>query len=205
MTSVCICIPSGDHVLAQCAYQVPMLMSMAHREGVKLGLLNARSYSPAENLRLMNGIAVEQGFDYVLNFDSDMIVPNDAVLRLLAHDKAFVGAVYRNRSGKHQVFGEALHSSGDHHVDGPAFEAPFEGLHRARWLPGGCVLIRRDVLEAVPQRFDRFEGGIRRWGHDVGYCFDAQDAGFEVWADLDLSRDILHCGITGLGLEGMVQ
>jgi len=47
--------------------------------------------------------AIHNGFDYVFHFDSDVIPPRDAVMRLLAHRKSIISGIYHRRSPPHGI------------------------------------------------------------------------------------------------------
>jgi hypothetical protein len=187
MTAVAICIPSADHVLAECAYAIPSILGAASRAGIKTAVLNSRGASPAHNLNQMFAQAMKAGFDYVLSLDADMLVPHDVIPRLLAHDKPIVGTIARRRGGDFAIIGADM--------DGKPFAPPFAGLVEALHLGGGCMLIRRDVIEAVPCRRDYFDETGLRATHDVVFCHDARAAGFPIFADMDVSREVYHCGV----------
>lgn len=67
-----------------------------------------------------------------------------------------------------------------------------DGSHRAPIVQidrigTGCVLIRRDVLEAIKQpcfEFLKRADGSTRQGEDYNFCDKVRAAGFTIWADL---------------------
>jgi hypothetical protein len=65
-------------------------------------------------------------------------------------------------------------------------------------LPHGCVLVKRHVYERIPQPhyIQEFIPSLNlEIGEDIYFCQQAQKAGFEVWCDQELSREVAHIGI----------
>lgn len=192
MSGVLIAIPSGDWIPAEAAYRLPAIVATARAEGHQIALLNLRSYSPAANISSMFKLGLANpAINFFLTLDADMLVPFDVVPRLIAHDVDVVGVVYRARQSPHQRWG---HPIGDLPED-------VTGLHEFRWVGGGCVMIKRAVVEAIPGRHDiTDEIGDITTSHDVNFCQEARAAGFKVYADMDLSRDTQHTAFLPLPL-----
>ena len=166
---------------------------------------------------------------HVFQIDSDIVVPPDALVRLLKHDKDIVGCPYPMRKWPHALVGL------------PKDTTKFEGLEPCHFLPGGCMLVRTDVYRKLkkPWYFESYEyaGGVRAQleqiitdatngafgfgfpadvlraaletipdvytarqkltrtaGEDTNFCWKAQRAGFTVFGDLDLMRELQHIG-----------
>jgi hypothetical protein len=115
--------------------------------------------------------------DWTVWFDDDMIFPGDTIAKLLSHGKEIVGASYLRRTEPHDLLGLPEGSS----VQG------FTGISPFKRLPAGCLLVKRDVFDKVG-----------RWtlteelGEDVFFCERAREAGYTVWCDLDLTREVKH-------------
>ena len=62
-------------------------------------------------------------------------------------------------------------------------------------IPTGCLLIRMRVFDKIPKPWfsTRIEGE-KIQGEDYYFCDRAREAGFEIWCDGDLSREIGHIG-----------
>lgn len=123
--------------------------------------------------------------DYMLMCDDDMVLPfGDAACyrsftgwsdypepfasfntidRLLSHDVAVVGALYRGRYEKaNYVYGEGSKPEEKARCD----RGPVDEIRETRWVGTGCLMIRRDALEAVEKKFPLLaRGQDGRGGH----------------------------------------
>ncbi len=97
--------------------------------------------------------ALEGGFQHVFMLDSDVVPPNDAILRLLRHNLPLVSGVYHRRSPPHGL---------PVMIKGPTWvsQYPANTLMEVDLVGSGCLLIRRDVLESLPP-IDPHRG--KRW------------------------------------------
>lgn len=165
--------------------------------GIELGWKPRQSSVPSQNQNKVFWEALEEGADYVMLIDSDMMFPPDALIRLLNHGLSFVAGVYRFRG---PPFGIAA--------------APLDGTRLAKTgivsmahVASGFILVRRDVLNAVGYPWMEEVYGnspAELVGHDVQFCRKVREAGFDVYADMDLSARIYHLGVLPIGLEGVV-
>jgi len=140
--------------------------------------------------------------------DSDVIAPPGAVERLLSSGGAIVSGLYFQKVRPH--FPEAYRRDGD--VYKTIGEALRRELERLPFMAGplllgesrlmkvdatgaGCLLIRRDVLEALsPKPFGPSETTL---GEDIWFCKQAQGAGFDI--TLDGSVLCSHLAILPIG------
>jgi hypothetical protein len=142
-------------------------------------------------------VRVALGFDpactHILWIDSDMTFPQDALQRLLAHDKDIVGAFYNKRKPPYITVGHLL----------KPVDISKGGLHQADLMPHGLCLVKREVYERLPAPWyvegydpslaneDDPDGTV---GEDAGFSRAALAAGIEMWCDADLTFDTGHIG-----------
>jgi hypothetical protein len=65
-------------------------------------------------------------------------------------------------------------------------------------LPHGCVLVKREVYEKVPQPhyLQEYVPHLNlEIGEDIFFCQQAAKAGYEIWCDQELSKEVSHIGI----------
>jgi hypothetical protein len=181
---VAICFPSPDMVHADFALS---LAGMCHSCGpLEVNIINNKSsiVATARN----NGVqmAQEWGAEYLFFVDSDMVFSRATLLRLLLHKKDIVGATYTKRVPPYPLLGVAL--------EGGAIQ---EDLVEMSHMPTGCLLIRMAVFEPLSKPYFRFENdevGGDIVSEDYVFCNRARAAGFQVWCDTVLSREIGHIG-----------
>jgi hypothetical protein len=181
---VAIAVPSGDMVHADFALAYAQLCMAS--AGLKLQLITVKSSIVAEARN--NGVkyAKDFGADFLLFLDSDMLFPPTALLRLLLHKKDIVGATYTKRVAPFQILGTSL--AGQPTASGDLLE-----MQR---IPSGCLLVKMHVFDKLSKPYFRFEtdtdGAIV--GEDYVFCDRARAAGFRIWCDAVMSREIGHIG-----------
>lgn len=98
-------------------------------------------YDHGRNQMCMN--AIEWGATHIFMLDSDVIPPRDTINRLLQHNLPVVSGMYCRRSPPHGL--PVMMKNGRWHTEfqpGSLVEVDVVGA--------GCLLIRRDVLQALP-------------------------------------------------------
>ena len=192
---VAICVPSGDLVHAD--FTMALAGMLRSTPGtIKLAYVTGRSSIVAHARNMCVKSALELGAKHILFLDSDITFPNNTLNRLLHWGKDIVGAVYRRRSEPFEVMGVPLvHET--RYAEG--------SLPEMAIIPTGCMLIRREVFEALPKPYFRFEtdeANDRIVGEDVLFCNMARQRGFHVYADVSLSMAVGHIGQTTHRIEG---
>jgi hypothetical protein len=182
---VSIAVPSGDMVHADFAMAYAQLCLAS--AGIPLQLTTVKSSIVAQARN--NGVELARSFgaDFIFFLDSDMLFPPTALCRLLLHGKDIVGATYTKRVPPFGVLGTQL-------AEQPAVLSG-ELLEMQR-IPAGCLLIKMSVFDKISKPYFRFEidasGEIV--GEDYVFCDRAREAGFQIWCDAVMSREIGHIG-----------
>ena len=182
---VAIAVPSGDMVHADFAMAYAQLCMAS--AGLPLQLITVKSSIVAQARN--NGVEIARGFgaDYIFFLDSDMLFPSTALFRLLLHRKDIVGATYTKRVAPFEILGTKL-------AEQPAVLSG--DLLEMQRIPTGCLLIKMDVFEKLSKPYFRFDvdaqGSIV--GEDYVFCDRAREAGFRIWCDAVMSREIGHIG-----------
>lgn len=191
---VAIAIPSGDMVHAEFAMR---LANMCLNPGASCFIVNARSSLVMVGRNQCVQAAQLAGATHLLFLDSDIAFPTDVLGRLLAHDKDIVGGLYVQRVPPHRPVGMTL--------EGKVENVP-EGLHRMASMPAGCLLIKMPVFLALPQPwFNTKNVGEKIMGEDVYFSENARQAGYDIWCDGTLSRELKHIGSCLYGMTDGAQ
>ena len=137
---------------------------------------------------------LDEGRDWLLMVDHDMVLPPDTLHRLLAHGRPIVGTLAFKRYPPHQpcVY-DRLDLEGDrldiHYMrDWP------QGLIEVAGVGTACILIRREALERIPRPWFFPAPGI---GEDLTFCLRARKAGVPIHVDTTLN--IRHLTTTSVG------
>lgn len=184
---IAVCIPSQDTVSAGFAYDLARLF------GSNSGLLifHVRgSIIPQQRATLVNA-ALDAGATHCLFLDSDMRFPPDALRRLLQHNEPIVGANYPTRrapilpTAERKDLGSLF--SGDED----------EGLIEVTHCGLGVMLIDTNVFRSIGEPY--FALGFSPLGRgyvgeDVFFCQKARKAGYKIWIDQGLSKEVKHIG-----------
>jgi hypothetical protein len=128
--------------------------------------------------------------DWILFIDSDARFPMNVVPRLLAHKKEIVGCNALKRDGSNNL---AIQKD----VFGKRMSFKVGGLRQVKYIGMHVTLIHMSVFEklTLPYFAANYEVGTREWrGEDYWFCWHARQAGYQVWCDMDLSREIGHLG-----------
>jgi len=146
--------------------------------------------------------AVESGFKWVFFLDSDVIVPADAIQRLLAHNKPIVSGFYSRRHNPiHPLLLRRAPNNGEFAV---VTGYPPGSLVDVDLVPSGCLLISTNVFRRVPRPWFFYTDGrvIDIGGQSIllpngvseDYYFSLRAASFGFRACVDTA---LKCGHKG--------
>ena len=102
-----------------------------------------RPYDDARNYACQ--VALDNDYEYVFMFDSDVVAPNDTILRLMVHNKPIISGVYYRRSPPSSV--PVMIKHGQWVTDYPP-----NALIEVDWCGAGCLLIHRSLLECYRGR-----------------------------------------------------
>jgi hypothetical protein len=198
--SVAVLVPSMTWMHAETAVNLARACAYMAAAGIPGELFGVQCSSICEARNRLLDDCLPYEPSHVLWLDSDMVFPREIVAALLAHDKDIVGCMYSTRVKPYRMVGQLLDDSRVHE----------KGLQRARYLPGGCVLVKSDVYRKIPAPWfeDMYNlpgaSEKNKYGfisEDVIISDKVLDAGYEIWADLDLSEEIGHIGHSTLKLN----
>ena len=194
--SIMIAVPAMEMVNAEFAQHLAMSAANMVANGIKINCaFNIGSVITIARRNLVD-IFLKSDFDYIWWVDSDMKFPIDAPMRLLARNKDIVGANYRRRRFPNPNFTGMRGKAGTFTEFQTTDQSP--PMELIDVLPHGMVLCKRAVYEKIPQPhyLQEFIPSLNlEIGEDIFFCQQAQKAGYEIWCDQELSREIAHIGI----------
>jgi hypothetical protein len=185
--------PTRDTVPAAFAVDVAQLYAKTRERGpwatVTLGFV-ASTYIHVGREWFLEA-SIKQGATHVLWLDTDMSVPPETAIRLAWHEQPIVACNYvvRQPSGLFTAArdGERI-----------ATTAASTGLEAVDYVGMGAMLMRTDVVQGLGRPW--FRHGLNELGGDVGedvmFCRGLGAAGYTIWIDHDLSKEIGHIGQT---------
>ena len=133
--------------------------------------------------------AVDNGYDYVLYADSDMVFDADDLNRLLAHNVGICSGLYVSRRGENKNIAytkiikrrrfpyrpPSLVTDGEKSGFGPVAACGF-----------GFCLIKTSVLAAMFKHYKSLFEPARGLGEDIAFCDRARRIGFKTFIDRDV-------------------
>lgn len=172
-----VALPHGSLVVNNDVYSSSI--SVARNRLAEVFLRNAETY----------------GLEHMLWIDSDMVPPPDAALRLLRRAREtggdMVTALYFSRQ---MPFAPLCWDLDRRRVDPDAGRTdPFE----VAACGFGCVLLRRRVLDLVPQPW--FDMNVPGWSEDLQFCEAARGAGARIF--IDPTFEVGHLSVVSIGRD----
>ena len=204
MRKILIAVPCMDTVPAPFAHSLATLTSFGIEDTQLQIRFNIGSLVYTSRNQLAK-VAIEEGFDYVMWFDSDMVFNPDAMRILLKHleedNMDMVTGIYFRRTPpftptvfKTMDVNEAAQESIWTEFDVIPNE-PFE----VEACGFGCVLMKTEILVAVFNKFGNMFSPIGNTGEDIALCWRARQCGYKIFADPSVSLG--HVGHTVITKE----
>lgn len=195
-TSIMIAVPSMEMVNAEFAQHIAMAAATLVAHGFKINCaFNIGSVVTIARRNLVD-IFLQSDFDYIWWVDSDMLFPIDTPIRLLQRNKDIVGVNYRRRRFPNANFTGMNGTPGQYTEVETTDNSP--AMELIDVLPHGCVLVKREVYEKTPQPHylqEFIPDQNLELGEDVFFCRAVQAAGYQIWCDHELSREVAHIGV----------
>lgn len=180
-----IAIPCMDQV------PVPFCHSLAQLEKIGECSLMMKSGALVYMSRDQMAVtAIQNEFDYVMWFDSDMQFPPDTLKRLMKtmtenNYDILSGLYFRRVPPYSPVLFDKLEITGDTAVFTEFKEIPKE-IFEVGACGFGCVLMKTDVFFDVQSRFGAMFAHIGGNGEDTSFCWRARQCGYKVMCDPSL-------------------
>lgn len=196
---VAICVPVRDYVTAAFSFSLAMLLKKCGETDRKTTLHMVMGSEVASQRQQLATEALATDCTHVLWLDSDMRFPNITLEALLSHDKDIVACNYSTRVEPHMPV--AFISNQDM---GKRLGVDV-GLNKVAAVGMGCMLVKRNVFESMSLPYFGVEWNqdyTSLIGEDLYFANKADNAGYDIWIDSDLSNRIAHIGTRAYTLEG---
>ena len=196
MNYIAVCTPARDMVHTMYSYDlVNMVAYHTINTNDAVSLKISQGTLIANQRAELSLDAMAEGCTHILFIDSDMRFPQDMIERLLKHDLDIVATNCARRRMPTGPTAQLYKENGERELVWTMPEST--GLQEVGSVGMGVMLIKREVFEALaepwfetPWRVDK-RGYI---GEDVFFCQKAAAAGFKIWIDHDVSKEIGHIG-----------
>ena len=126
--------------------------------------------------------AINEGYDYVLWLDADMIFRPSVFEELMDCGKDFITGIAHSRRPPYMSCVFKNLDDLNHMQRFDYDEYPVEPFEIAG-CGFACVLIKTEVLKAVNDYFKTCFLPEAEWGEDLTFCRRARKLGYQIWAD----------------------
>ena len=196
--SVAILIPALDHVHTEFAVSLAqMILHTAGNGAELLSHLSIQTYGCSiipHARHVLAQHAVESGVTHTLWIDSDMQFPQDMLLRFARHDEKLIGINAMMRRPPYLNCAQAQPGM-------PLLiTEESRGLEKVHRTGFGVMWVATEVFRSISMPwFDLvYQPQLHQFrGEDYVFCEKARAAGYEVYVDLDISREVKHLGSYG--------
>lgn len=191
---VCIAVPTRDMMYSHFAYCLQDMIQYNTKNGIDFFVeFNMGTLIGNQREKLANK-AIDNGATHILWIDSDMMFPRNTCQLLLAHDLPFVACNYSTRALPFKSVSYTEMYNWDSGIDKEA-----TGLVEVEGVGFGCVLVHTEVFQNMYKPWFSITYSKKTddyLGEDMNFCQKASDAGYKLYVDCDLSKEIYHLGTT---------
>lgn len=192
-----VCVPSRDLWKAEFGKSMYNMAARCHidharpshgfRVYTNLHLASGSGIAELRNLLVHNALD-NQHTTHLLFVDDDQFFPSDSIHQLAAHDLPIVAANIVRKESNPRTNSKELNG------DNPVWTLPNStGLEEVSFVGTGMMLIKREVFEKLSKPYF-FYDVKENVGEDVYFCRQAREAGYKIFIDHDLSKDVKHVG-----------
>lgn len=134
-------------------------------------------------------------YDYLFCVDSDIVLPPDALAKLIAADKDVVSGLYIQRKPGQHILEIYENTPDGRIVNAPWGKLKGQGLVEIAGCGFGCVLLKGEVLRKMPYPHFVYKSALdhaHTFSEDVYFCQEARKHGFKIWADPTILCEHIH-------------
>ena len=189
---ICIGIPTNRQFRPQTVLALARMIAYTKGLGHELFItIPTEGYNTAENRNFTVAQAIKNDCSHILFSDDDMSYSEDALERLLSHDKDAIGALYSVRRRPPAI---VIEYENEIKTDEEARKAM--KIFKCKAIGTGLLLVKTNVFKKLQSPFFGYkwhDNGMVKMSTDWFFCEKLREAGFEIWAD-PLVVDVGHIG-----------
>jgi len=129
--------------------------------------------------------------DYLFLLDVDILAPSNVIEKLIEKDKDVISGPYHLKEPPYRPL--AYKKSDKKGIYDLITDIDEHKLYEVDGIGGGCLLIKREVLEKIGDPCFHFSLDGKDIGEDLYFSHRAKENGFEIWYDNTIS-DVRHLG-----------
>lgn len=169
--------PVAKTVEERYAYSLFELCKYETKRGTEIDLIIKRGPYIYHNRNEIVREFLRGSWEYLLQLDMDIIFKPEMLERLLRHGKDVVFGLYTLMQAGKPI-------SSVFNLDGKPIGKHGEGLIEVAMGGTGVCLVRRGVFEKVGEHW--FDFSAEKQSEDTAFCARVREAGFKLYADLDI-------------------
>jgi hypothetical protein len=191
---LCVAIPNYGEIKAETVYCIFLaLIKTVMETGCGLHLIMPSWGMCDEARRDCSQEALDVGASHLMFIDSDMVFPDNGILRLASLNKRIIGANYNRRTLPLTSTVKLSNREGQL-IEVPGDQIPKQPF-KCYAVATGFMLIQVDVFKELSRPwfyYEYLEGKDTTTGEDVGFCKKAREKGIDVWCDPTI--EVRHIG-----------
>lgn len=196
---VAICVPVRDQVTAAFAQSLALLMKKCGETNQSVSLHMVMGSEVAMQRQELVDEALATDATHILWLDSDMHFPSNLLQGLLTHARDIIACNYSTRVKPHRP----VAFKSEHDLDVRVHSGT--GIEKIFAVGMGCMLVKREVFQSMarPHFSVTWNSDYTNLvGEDVYFCTKAQQQGYDIWLENDLSEHIAHVGTRAYTIKG---
>lgn len=198
MKTILIAIPTDRHIQAE---TFKSLWDLHVPPGYRVDFQYFHGYVIDQIRNLIAHWATK--YDYLFSVDSDIVVPSDALTKMLAADKDVISGLYIQRIPNTHTVEVYMDNDQGGFVHIPYQQLkPINGVVEIAACGMGCALIKSTVFKSIDYPHFVYRSALNHdhtFSEDVFFCQRARQHGFRIWADTTIQCD--HIGQTRYKVE----
>lgn len=192
---ICLAYPSPDYVHVGF---VSCLLNMFHYcmvNKIHVAVGGMQGSRITVNRNALVELAKASKATHILFIDADMVFQPDMLEKLLAYDKDIVCATACKRDGSGKALGSFVINEADKVLDEKGSFIRTGGLIEAKQIGCPFMLIKMEVFDKLKKPyFAEPPLGDFPEGEDLYFCRLVREAGYKIWCDIDMSKQLGHIG-----------
>lgn len=183
MLKILLAVPSARYVEVECFESI---YNLKKPKGCKIDLFIPNNYSIDVSRNIIVRYAQENGYDYIFWVDDDIILPENALTRLLSHNKDIVAGVYLYKviGNKKAVAKRYIPNKDDTYEDIEISEIKaHKDLMKVDGFGFGCVLTKTEIFNKIQYPYFIY---TLEMGEDIYFCRKAINSGYELYLDTEI-------------------
>lgn len=178
---IAITIPTNRGFKAKTVEALCNLVNYTAKKHELVFIMPTEGFNTAENRNLCVAKALNQGCEYILFSDDDMVYPENLLERLLDRQKDIIGVLYGVRHLPRAFvieYGDIITSDTEAEKQSEPFTCNAIGT--------GFLLMKADIFHKIPQPHFGYkwnDNGSVKMSTDWFMLEKAREAGYEVWCE----------------------